>query len=55
MKTVLRVLAYLRRYPFMASAQLLCAIVGTLMVVVLPGVTSSCPIISGNECLRLVR
>ena len=39
MHTVLRVLAYLRRYPGMASAQLLCAIVGTLMVVVLPGVT----------------
>ena len=39
MKTVIRVLAYLRRYPFMATAQLLCAILGTLMVVVLPGVT----------------
>lgn len=39
MKTIPRVLAYLGRYPLMASAQLLCAIIGTLMVVVLPGVT----------------
>jgi len=39
MKTILRVLAYLRRYPFMASAQLLCAIVGTLMLGVYPLVT----------------
>ncbi len=39
MKTIPRVLAYLGRYPLMASAQLLCAIIGTMMVVVLPGVT----------------
>lgn len=39
MKTVLRVFSYLRRYPFMASAQLFCAITGTLMVVVFPAVT----------------
>ncbi len=39
MKTILRVLAYLRRYPFMASAQLLCAILGTLMLGVYPLVT----------------
>lgn len=39
MKTTLRVFAYLRRYPFMASAQLFCAITGTLMVVVFPAVT----------------
>lgn len=38
-KTTLRVFAYLRRYPFMASAQLFCAITGTLMVVVFPAVT----------------
>ena len=36
MKTTLRVFAYLRRYPLMASAQLFCAIAGTLMVVVFP-------------------
>lgn len=39
MKTILRVFAYLRRYPLMASAQLFCAIAGTLMVVVFPAVT----------------
>ncbi|MCA1963445.1 MAG: ABC transporter ATP-binding protein/permease [Prosthecobacter sp.] len=39
MKTVLRVFSYLRRYPFMATAQLFCAITGTLMVVVFPAVT----------------
>lgn len=39
MKTILRVLSYLRRYPLMAAAQLACAIGGTLMVLVLPSVT----------------
>jgi ATP-binding cassette subfamily B protein/subfamily B ATP-binding cassette protein MsbA len=39
LKTIVRVFAYLRRYPFMASAQLFCAITGTLMVVVFPAVT----------------
>ena len=39
MKTVLRVLAYLRRYPGMASAQLFCAMAATLMVVVFPAIT----------------
>ncbi len=39
MKTIVRVFAYLRRYPFMASAQLFCAVTGTLMVVVFPAVT----------------
>jgi hypothetical protein len=39
MSTVLRVFAYLRRYPGMALAQLACAIGGTLMVVVFPAVT----------------
>ncbi|SKB08397.1 ATP-binding cassette, subfamily B [Prosthecobacter debontii] len=39
MKTTLRVFSYLRRYPLMASAQLFCAITGTLMVVVFPAVT----------------
>jgi len=38
-KTILRVFSYLRRYPVMASAQLFCAITGTLMVVVFPAVT----------------
>jgi ATP-binding cassette subfamily B protein/subfamily B ATP-binding cassette protein MsbA len=39
LKTIVRVFAYLRRYPFMASAQLFCAVTGTLMVVVFPAVT----------------
>ena len=39
MRTVPRVFAYLRRYPWMALGTLTCAIFGTLMVVVFPAVT----------------
>src|SRR4051812_33008517 len=39
MKTILRVFAYVRRYPWMAAGMLGCAIIGTLMVVVFPKVT----------------
>ena len=39
MKTILRVFAYVRRYPGMAAGTLLCAIVSTAMVVVFPKVT----------------
>src|SRR5437762_3536877 len=39
MKTVPRVFAYLRRYPWMAVATLGCAIVSTLMCLVFPTVT----------------
>src|SRR3989440_9021966 len=39
MKTVPRVFAYLRRYPWMALGTLTCAILSTLMVVVFPAVT----------------
>jgi ABC-type multidrug transport system fused ATPase/permease subunit len=39
MKTVWRVFAYLKRYPGLAAGTLACAIVGTLMVIVFPGVT----------------
>src|SRR6476619_1008081 len=39
MKTVLRVFAYVRRYPLMAAAMMACAILGTLVVVVFPKVT----------------
>ncbi|HLW36117.1 MAG TPA: ABC transporter ATP-binding protein [Chthoniobacterales bacterium] len=39
MKTIWRVFRYLRRYPFLASGMLACAIVGTLMVLVFPYVT----------------
>jgi ATP-binding cassette, subfamily B, bacterial len=37
--TTFRVLTYLRRYPWLAAAQLACAIGATLMVVVFPEVT----------------
>src|SRR6266567_4178853 len=39
MKTILRVFAYVRRYPWMATGMLSCAVFGTLMVVVFPKVT----------------
>src|SRR6059036_685888 len=39
MKTVWRVFAYLKRYPWLAAGTVTCAIVGTLMVIVFPSVT----------------
>ena len=39
MKTVWRVICYLKRYPALALGTLGCAIIGTLMVIVFPGVT----------------
>jgi ABC-type multidrug transport system fused ATPase/permease subunit len=39
MKTVWRVFAYLKRYPWMATGTLACAILSTLMVVVFPATT----------------
>jgi ATP-binding cassette, subfamily B, bacterial len=39
MRTVWRVFAYLKRYPWMAAGTLACAILSTLMVVVFPAVT----------------
>jgi ABC-type multidrug transport system fused ATPase/permease subunit len=39
MKTIWRVFGYLKRYPGLALGTLGCAIVGTLMVIVFPGVT----------------
>src|SRR5215475_15247205 len=39
MNTAWRVLRYLKRYPLLASGTLLCAIIGTLMVIVFPAVT----------------
>src|SRR4051794_5621275 len=39
MKTVWRVFAYLKRYPWLAAGTLTCAIMGTLMVIVFPSVT----------------
>lgn len=37
MRTILRVLAYVRRYPWLATAQLACAVLGTLLIVLFPG------------------
>ena len=39
MKTILRVLSYLRRYPVLGSAQLFCATLMALSVIVFPSVT----------------
>jgi ATP-binding cassette subfamily B protein/subfamily B ATP-binding cassette protein MsbA len=39
LKTILRVFAYLRRYPLLGAAQIFCAITGTLMVIVFPHIT----------------
>ena len=39
MKTVWRVFAYLRRYPWIAAGTLSCAILATLMVIVFPSAT----------------
>jgi ATP-binding cassette, subfamily B, bacterial len=39
MKTILRVLKYLHRYPWLAAGTLGCAVAGTLMVIVFPKVT----------------
>src|SRR5438132_10330556 len=41
MKTIWRVFAYLKRYPWLAAGTLACAIAGTLMVIVFPAVTKS--------------
>ena len=38
MKTILRVFSYLRRYPALAAAQLSCAVLMTLLVIVFPEV-----------------
>jgi len=39
MKTICRVFAYLRRYPWLAAGTLTCAVLGTLMVIIFPAVT----------------
>ena len=39
MQVFIRVLPYVRRYPFLAFATLFCAVAGTLMVIVFPAVT----------------
>src|SRR6266480_2957935 len=39
MRTVWRVLVYLKRYPWLAAGTLTCAVLGTLMVIIFPTVT----------------
>jgi ABC-type multidrug transport system, ATPase and permease components len=39
MRTILRVFQYIRRYPWFALGTITCAILGTLMIVVFPGIT----------------
>ena len=39
MSTVFRVFSYLKRYPILATTQLTCAVLMTLLVIVFPGVT----------------
>jgi len=39
MRTVFRVFSYIKRYPALATAQLTCAVLMTLLVIVFPGVT----------------
>ncbi|MDB6133880.1 MAG: multidrug transporter ATP-binding protein [Verrucomicrobiales bacterium] len=41
MKTILRVLPWLRRYPLMAFGQISCAVLGTLLVIVSPNAIKS--------------
>lgn len=41
MSTVFRVFSYLKRYPFLAAAQLACAVLMTLLVVVFPSVAQA--------------
>ncbi len=41
MSTVFRVFSYLRRYPLLATLQLVCAVLMTVLVIVFPGVTQT--------------
>lgn len=41
MKTVFRVFSYLKRYPLLAAAQMSCAVLMTLLVIVFPGVAQT--------------
>src|ERR1700682_2934825 len=56
MKTVWRVFAYLKRYPWLATGTLLCAVLGTLMVIVFPAVTKWIinDVIRGNHPEKLM-
>ena len=56
MGTILRVFAYLRRYPALGLAQGFCAVVGTLLLIVFPKVTQTIidEVIPGRQAERLV-
>src|SRR2546423_15576759 len=56
MKAVWRVFAYLKRYPWLAAGTLMCAILGTLMLVVFPAVTKWIinDVIRGNHPEKLL-
>ena len=56
MKTVWRVFAYLRRYPWMAAGTLTCAILSTVMVIVFPTVTKLIinDVVRGNHPEKLL-
>ncbi|MEX2578799.1 MAG: ABC transporter ATP-binding protein [Verrucomicrobiales bacterium] len=56
MNTILRVFAYLKRYPGLATAQLTCAVLMTVLVIVFPEVSNIIigEVIPGREFDRLV-
>ena len=56
MKNILRLFAYVRRYPWLASGTLGCAVVGTLMVIVFPAVTQKIidEVVKGHRPERLL-
>src|SRR5947208_642175 len=56
MKTVWRVFAYLKRYPVLALAMFICAIIGTLMVIIFPVVTKRIldEVVTGHHPERLL-
>ncbi|MEM7699752.1 MAG: ABC transporter ATP-binding protein [Verrucomicrobiota bacterium] len=56
MATVFRIISYLRNYPLLAGAQLLCAVLMTLLVIVFPEVTSRITgeVIPNREMERLI-
>lgn len=56
MRVILRVFAYLRRYPWMAAGTMLCAVAGTLTVIVFPAVTQRIidTVVRGNHPEKLL-
>lgn len=56
MKTIIRIFSYLGKYPKLAAAQLLCAILMTLMILAFPIMTGRVKreVIDGNEIDKLI-